>query len=521
MTLRSLLLSGALLMAAATLEADRLTLDALPALVLGHDPQAAISEQTLKVALHTYQGNLSQTLPQIDLSTSYSLGFAPTIEEQTITFAPPFSVQILDQNLNNEGSHNLNAKLSVSQILPTAGSLFLSLEDTMTADTIGSESINGGSTSNPANQYAQKPKLSIGLTQPIFLNGKVLDLDLFPATVRKAELGYKEQDLATRAQRNLSVAQAVQTYLLVVQLRANVAQTTKSIAVTQGNVAAAEKNFSLGLLAEADLLDARIGLSRQQQGLLELSSTLGRAERALAHLIGRDDLQGMDLSDTVPAVALTLDPGQVLDRALANHPLLAQRALVAEERRLDEILGGQASASTLSLSFSYAPRYPYTASPPYMTTDVGSSFGDLFGTGSGQDYSLALGLTIHLFDGGKAAENKAAAQAVSAAADQSTLAQRQAIQDQVELDLLQKASLEEKVTLLTQSLSLAQRRLATEQNLLDLGKSTDVNVAAKEAEVDLSANDLWRSRADLLLTVLDLESLAGEELAPILEGTRS
>ncbi|HET6486256.1 MAG TPA: hypothetical protein VFH83_07535, partial [Spirochaetia bacterium] len=82
-------------------------------------------------------------------------------------------------------------------------------------------------------------------------------------------------------------------------------------------------------------------------------------------------------------------------------------------------------------------------------------------------------------------------------------------------------SLDEKVTLLTQSLSLAQRRLTTEQSLLSLGKSTDVNVAAKEAEVDLSANDLWRARADLLLTVLDLESMAGEDLAPILEGTHS
>ncbi|HET6484984.1 MAG TPA: TolC family protein, partial [Spirochaetia bacterium] len=418
MTLRSLLLSGALLMAAATLEADRLTLDALPALVLGHDPQAAISEQTLKVALHTYQGNLSQTLPQIDLSTTYSLGFTPSQESQSTTFTTLFPyLQVADETFTNMGNHALNAKLSVSQILPTAGSLFLSLENTTSASTISSQTI-AGAQSNPDNQFAERPKLTIGVTQPIFLNGKVLDLDLFPATIRKAELGYKEQDLATRAQRNLSVAQAVQTYLLVVQLRANVAQTTKSIAVTQGTVAAAEKNYSLGLLAEADLLDARIGLSRQQQGLLELSSSLGRAERALAHLIGRDDLQGMDLSDTVPVVALSVDQDRILDRALANHPLLVQKGMVAEERRLDEVLGGQASASTLSLSFSYAPRYPFSTTVPYMTT-FPNSFSDLFASGSGQDYSLSAGLTIHLFDGGKAAQNKAAAQAVSAAAAQS------------------------------------------------------------------------------------------------------
>jgi outer membrane protein TolC len=209
---------------------------------------------------------------------------------------------------------------------------------------------------------------------------------------------------------------------------------------------------------------------------------------------------------------------EAIARALNGHPLLRQKGLSAEDRRVDMVLAGQQYASTLSLSFSWSPRYPSSASNQPYKTDFGSSFSDLFKDGSGNDYSLAAGLTIHLYDGGTQKEGLAGKAALGAAADQGLLAQRQQVQDQVELALLQQQSLEEKVALLQEAASLAERRLATEQSLLAMGKSTDLAVASKAADIDARANELWRARADLYLTILDLHSLAGDDVAAIVQG---
>jgi outer membrane protein TolC len=502
-----------------------LALPELPALVLGHDTNAAISAQTTRMALHSYQGTVAQAFPQIDLITNYSLGFTPEQQSQQYSFigGPPFFLpQTLD--VTNQGNHTLGARLSLSQILPTAGTLSLSLGNTMTASTLASESLGGVPTSH-STLYSQKPVVSLGITQPLFFNGKLIDFALFPATIRKAELGYLEQSQAERAQRNQTIGQALLQYFSVVQFRKNVAQTQKSIAVTQGNLDTLRKNYSLGSVAESDLLDAEINLARQKQGLLELSSTLAKTERLLGHSIGRAGLGGLPLADTIPALALTLSSQEISDKALSGHPLLRQKGLALEEKRADEVLGGQRYASSLNLSFSFSPRYPYTqsstlfSSSPY-TSDFAASFTDLFKQGWGQDYAISAGLTIHLFDGGQQEQSRAGAQALSALAEQSLLAQKQSVLDQVELDVSQKASLEEKVALFREAASLAERRLATEQRLLTLGKSTDLAVAGRSADAEARAIDLWRARADLYLTVIDLYSLAGEDLQIVIEGNQ-
>jgi outer membrane protein TolC len=497
----------------------QITLGEIPALVLKNDTTAAISTQMTLFAMHTYQGTVARALPQIDLSTSYSLGFTPSVETQSLVLVPiPGEVTTTNTDY---GTHSLDTKLTLSQLLPTAGSLLLTLENAMSVSTIGSQVLSG-STTYPDPRYSQSPRVSLGITQPLFFNGKLIDFDLFPATFRKAQLGYLEQGSADVAQRNAALGQAAQLYLSIVQLRRNIAQTRASADVTRGNLATLQKNYDLGLVAEADLLDAKIGLSRQEQGLLELSSTLAKTERLLAHSIGVDGLADVTLAEDIPDIPFTLDRQQTLDRALASHPVLKQKALSAEEKRVDKVIAGQQFASMLSLSFSWSPRYPFdAANNPYTTTDLGASFSDLFASGSGSNYSFAAGLTIHLFDGGSGTETLAGSAALGAAADQSLLAQRQAVQDQVELDLLQKASLEEKIALLTDAEDLANRRLATERTLLSLGKSTDLEVASKAADAQARADELWRARADLFLTVLDLHSLAGDDLAGIIEGHQS
>jgi hypothetical protein len=45
-------------------------------------------------------------------------------------------------------------------------------------------------------------------------------------------------------------------------------------------------------------------------------------------------------------------------------------------------------------------------------------------------------------------------------------------------------------------------------------------VASKAADAEARANELWRAQADQYLVVIDLYSLAGEDLRIIIEGNK-
>lgn len=496
-----------------------ITLWDIPSLVTAKDLSIDISAQSARMAYNQYRSTLAQGMPQINLTPSYDVQYAAGPTQGYSTFNNSLTQQIT----NDQATQNVGASLSVSQLLPTAGSLSLSLGHTLTADSYSSVQtyqlpLGPYLSSYPPTQFSQAPKLSLSLTQPLFVNGKLLDFDLFPATFRQAQLGYLIADQQKRAQVNQTLAQSFQYYLQIVQLRKNIAQTEAAIAVGQGNLANLQKNYALGSVAEADLLDSRISLANQKGGLLDLRATLGKVERALAHSLGLATLEGMDMKEDIPTVDFQMTRDEAIAKAMANHPLIQKASLDAEGKKVAEVLSGQTYASSLSLSFSYWPRYGsgnILSSPLY---DFGDSFTNLYGNGAGSNFSLSANLTLHLYDGGKEQADRATNEAAIKMAQDSVLTQQQAIQDSVDIDLLEKANLEEKISVLVDAVELARMRAQTEASLLGLGKSTDLEVQAKQADYEAKRNDLWRARADLFLTVIDLDALAGEDLAHIIPG---
>ncbi len=510
-----MLLAAAAVLPPAAL-AETLTIVGLPRRILANDPAAGASTQTTAFAWHTYRGALADALPKIDLSTAYSLGYTPFIHTQTFDL---LALSPQDVETTDQGTHVLSTKLSVSQILPTAGSLLLSLEDAMTVNTLSAQTIDPASqTTDPYPQFGQKPKLSVAVTQPLFLNGKLLDLDLFPASLRKAQIGYLKEEAGNRDARNRAVSQGVEVFLSLVQQRKSAAQMEQSLAVASQNLAKLEQNFKLGAVAEADLLEAKLGLGNQKAALLDLLYTAGKTERLLARSIGRESLADIALSEALPAFRLPASPEKLFEKAALAHPLIQQGALASEEKGLDDILAGQRSASTLSLSFSYSPRYPFATTADPLKKDFAGSFTELFRDGWGQDYSLSANLGVKLFDGGKRKEEREGARALQRLAEESLAAQRRAVRDELEAALMRRANLEEKTTLLADSLDLAERRLRTEINLLSLGRSTDLDVQSRRVDREAKANELWKARADLFLVQLTLASAAGEDLATLIEG---
>jgi outer membrane protein TolC len=498
---RILASAAALALAAAAMlpvqgAAEPLSIADLPDLVLASDPGAVTSAQSVQAAYHAYRGALADALPQVDLSTGYSVFFTP---ETTIT--EPVELSVTDY-----ARHGATAKASASQILPTAGSLLVSLEDALSVMTVGSPSIDP--------DYTQTPKASVALSQPVFLNGKLIDLGLFPAIKRKAEIGWEKEQAAGRTAANRAVSQAVQLFLSVVQTRQAAAQMERTVELAGRRLASLADSVRLGTATETDLLDARIASGRQRQTLLDLRSGLARTERLLAAAIGRENLAGIELANAVPGWVRAGDPAGLADAALRTNASIVQSSLALEERRADDVLAGQRYASTLTLSFSVAGRRADNLSG----RTFGESFADPFAGDSVVDWTAAAGLNVPLYDGGKQREDRAASAALTASVQKGLESRQRAVLDDLAAALERRSILEERVALLAEAVDLASRRLATEESLLGLGRSTDNDVEARRLETEAKANDLRQARADLLLANLDIASLAGDDLAGIVKG---
>jgi outer membrane protein TolC len=503
MNLRTLASAAALAALAALpcAAAAPLTLADLPALVLANDAAAVSAARSVEAAYHGYRGTLADALPQVDLSTGYSLAYTP-------------QTTIAGGAYEEYGTHAATTRVTLSQLLPTAGSLVVALEDTLAVTTIGVQPSPPFPTANPDADFGQKPKASISLAQPVLLNGKLVDLDLFPATKRKAELGWEKEQAAQRAATGRSLAQAVQLYFTVVQQRQAVAQLERTVALSQRRLGTLGENVRLGIATETDVLDARIADGRQRQSLLDLRSSLARTERLLAAAIGRGGLQDLELADGVPSWTRAGDAAVLANAALSANASILQGSLAVEERAADAVLAGQRYAANLTLSLSVAGRREAGLSE----RTVGQSFADLFADGAGVDWTASANLNVPLYDGGSRREQEAVSAALTASVGRALESRRQAVLDDLAAALERRAIIEERVALLAEAVDLAARRLADERSLLSLGRSTDNDVDARLIDGAAKENDLWRARADLLLANLDIASLAGDDLAGILEG---
>ncbi len=500
MRLRTLAASAALALAGWTVPAGAvpLALADLPDLVLASDAGAVTAEQSVQAAYHAYRGSLAEALPQVDLSAGYSLGYAPSVTMTTI-------------DLTDYAMHGATARVTASQLLPTAGSVVVTVEDALSVEAIGSSSLPP---LNPDPDFSQKPKATVTLSQPVLLNGKLIDLELFPATKRKAELGWEKEQAAGRAAANRAISQAVQLYLSVVQMRQTVAQAGRAVELAERRLSSLADGVRLGTATETDLLDARIANGRQRQTLLDLRATLTRTERFLAAAIGRETLEGIELVDAVPAWRRAGDPGLLRDAALRANASILQGRQAVEERGIDDVLAGQRHAASFTLSFSVAGRRDAGLSQRTFA----ESFSDLFADGAGVDWTAAAGLNVPLYDGGSAREDRAVSEALTAAVLKGLESRRQTVLEDLADALERRSILEERVGLLGEAVVLSSRRLATEENLLGQGRSTDNDVEARRLDAEAKANDLRQSQADLLLANIDIASLAGDDLAGIVKG---
>ncbi len=278
---------------------------------------------------------------------------------------------------------------------------------------------------------------------------------------------------ANRSDREVVILVAGNAYLTVISDRASVDTTRAQVATAQAlHDRAVDQNKS-GVIAEIDVLRARVELQTQQQRLIAAENQLAIDKLALARVIGLPKGQEFQITDAVPYAPLdgiTLE--DALERAMAVRP---------------DYLGAKAKvrAAELQRESAAAANYPsLSADADYG--DIGSpNFGSSHGT-----FSAAVTLTVPIFQGTRVRANVRDAD--------SALQQRKAeladldgrIDEQVRTAFLNLRSSSDLVRVAQSNIELADRTLVQARDRFTAGVATNLDVVQAQESV-ASANQSY------------------------------
>lgn len=478
------------------------------------DSSIRIAESTSRAAYETYRDTVAQSYPQIYFATdaqgSPLYGYSYTENAN----APGLK--------SDEGvrTHTVAPGLQLSQLLPTAGTLSLALSNRTTV-TSATTAAPGGAAGDAIRTVDQAPSLSLQISQPVLVNGKLIDFSLFGAGIRTAEIGWEQGTIDRRAAVNQAVAAAAGLYLQAVNLRRQSARLERAVALSEQRLDQMQVSLDQGRIAPSELRELELELGTRRETLLQVRFNLRELVRNLARVSGRTGLMPENLSDefTVPELPAELaatDPGR-----FSRNTEIASRQLDLERTRLQGAIDGRKFQSDLTLALSLRPRYPDDRTiasglgedPTYDLDSFSDSFGDLFTEDASLEYSIGVGLRIPLYTGGRRARQQAIQRERETAASEGLSLARRSVADRFEVLLLEREYHEERVALFEELVEHRRELLAREERLLELRATTPLSVETVRLDMVDAEDSLWFSRAELYLNTLDILALAGEDLS--------
>jgi outer membrane protein TolC len=362
---------------------------------------------------------------------------------------------------------------------------------------------------------SQNPSLSFGVRQPLFMNGRLIDMRVFDASREVAELRYERAQTGAEASTNGQLQSALQQYVQVLTLRRQRSRLQESLSVAERRVEQAEVSRAEGQQSEQQVLSARVNANRQREQLLNTRYALRQAETALAKALGIGTaLEGVELADrlSVPRPQGSIE--ELVDRALQANNRLRQLRIAERIAKQQEILDGQKDSPSLSANVNLEPRYPDQRDDEDA---LGDSFSSFFEDTAGVNWNVTLQLQIPLSE---QKEKRLRGRKNALALDKqeiSTADYRTEIRKTIDTLVTRDELLRERIALLETDVEYQKRRVENQQSRVELSTAPELSVDQLELELRARENTLFQARTDLFLNRLRLYSLIGEELPAVLE----
>lgn len=392
----------------------------------------------------------------------------------------------------------INGGLSIRQLLPTYGELSLSLNDSISLNTLD-ENLS----------ISQSPSLQLRLTQPVLLNGKFIDTDVYKAEFDLLGESVETRELLYRTEKNRVLSEAFTLYLAELYQQKQIANTERRIKLKEQRLAGEQLMFEQGFMSFTDFQKSKLELDSFMKSVMELEYRMLTNHQLLLQTLGiREDVDVTGNTAEFPEINIK-EKDELVNAAMENSDQIIIKSRELESVRKSAVLSGLESAVLMDFGFSLTPHYPDERT---SEDNFGRSFSDFFENGAGLDWSLSLGVNVPIDEIGKNEYRNRINESRIMKAEKILELAREDTANKIILCLENRKFLEKRKTFLENSIALDRKTLEDTRKLFEFEMVTELDVEEASAELESKQNQLWEIESLLFLNALDIYSLCGDDL---------
>ena len=481
---------------------ELLSIKQVVSLALKNDTTVIKSAQTLNSSLNEYKSLQAGKYPQLNFSTSYGVDYTSKKQDIGSYGIDEFEKYTL---------HSVTLGFSLDQLVPTYGTLSAGISNAMTVRKGRWNALE----TDPF--FSQGPSFSLAFSQPVFFNGKIMDMELYGATFRKGEIGYQSAAEGNRISKNRAVYGAVSLLFDLVNLQNEIKKIEKAMELKKRAIDNLQGKFEKGLVAETQVWEMKVELGKEKEYLLANIYAIREKQGQLKLALGIAQDKSIMPDENLLQPELRFEEPGSPQELYRNNPAIRQTELAAEDARLNRIIDGANDASTLTLSFTVSPRYPFIRQlEPDATFE--ESFMDFADEMAGYDLGIKTELKVPLYNGAKWKHKVAADRATELSLQQEAAYQKSNLLQALRMLLLRRENLQERILLLEDNIKLKKKQAEVGRALVEVGQIAELDVIEIEIEYFVKENELEKAKMDLYLTTLDILSLMGRDLGEVIVG---
>ena len=477
-------------------DADTISLSSIVPLVLKNDPTVRIMGKGFESSVYNRELLLAGTRPQIQVNK------APEYSLSGSRFSDPFN----NGEITNLASQGISASMNLTQVLPTDGTLIAGISDSVTIVKKGDDVT-----------IDQEPLFSLSVSQPVFTNGKVIDLSIYPARQSLyGDIPVTRSGLREKTAKNSGLISAFSTYASTFRLRRQLQHQNAAIELSEKLLNLSRLRAKQGSMTSRELWEEELALESMKEALLELKYALLENEQKLARSLGfRDDFSGTLLSEAIPVIEIEQSDAELAERAATANMEVLDYILAVEEAEHTGVLNNREFSSDLSVSVSVMPKYSPSRSD---SDDFGASFSDFFDEDAYIAPVVSMGLSIPVYNGGRAKHQREIDKNAVEIAEANLASARRLVIDTMQNLFLRRDMLTEKLELVRSNLLLEKERLAEKQRLFELKQITPLEVEQVYLKTIEKELETWTTEADLFIISVRILDQAGYDLETLFEG---
>ena len=468
-------------------ELGALTVEEVVQRVIVSDPGIISARRGVESAEQGYLLERAALLPNLSLSVSPYTWDQRVVESGTRT---------------RVRTHSVGVGVGVQQSLPTSGLVTMDLSNETSFIDDGAARID------------QQPTASLSVSQPLFVNGKVISTDVYRAGVRVQQLAVEGAGERYRLTINANVQQALQLYVEVANLRRGIGLLQETIKVLQAQLESAQIDRQQGLISDTALLSLQVALNTRRETLFSRQLILLQTEQALSRVTDLPNIEGREIAD-LPELSGFSGGSSPSSSEIYDNPMVAlQRVGVAQSRERG-VLNELVDRPVFGMSLRVEPTYPETDARGDLE-GFADSFADLFADGAELATTVAFELRVPLVGRRERAYRERIDELNALVAQDMLSDSERTTVNRLQTALRNREFLSQRVELLRTDVEYERRRVESERLLLETGATTQLRV--QEVELDLLSrrNELSEVQGELFLNTVEVMATIGEDLPSFL-----